>query len=601
MNDSGKTRDQLLEELRKLRKQEVEFRNIESDRKRAEEELRRHRDHLDDLVSQRTAELESLNARLQEEIKVRERAEKRLREREEQLREQFFELDQVYKFAPVGLFLLDHDLTFVRINERMAAIHGKPVDAHLGKSLDEILPEMTDRLKDLYRPVLEDGTPAVEVEVSGVTPRDPRVPCDWLVSCFPLRSDEGEIVGLIGGVIEITDRKRLEQQLRQAQKMEAVGQLAGGIAHDFNNLLTGIIGNLGLAELDAGPDVRQYLRSAIDAAGRAEQLVKQLLAFSRKSPVELKPVDLNQQVQEVQSLVREVIDRRIDIEIHLKPELPDILADPPQINSVIMNLCVNARDAIKEVIEGKAAPGRREDRFVITLETGTTVINGEYCRTHSYAMQGDFVVLCVSDNGSGMDPETQRHIFEPFFTTKPLGEGTGLGLASAYGIIKQHGGWINLYSEIGKGTTFKVYLPIADRTAAGIKATGAKRIEGGQETILLADDEEMIRDLGRAILEKHGYTVMLAADGKQALDIYRKERSHVDAIILDLSMPRLSGFEVLQRLRAESPDVKIIVSSGYAENGQTERLRVLNPSGYITKPYRPVDLLQTIREVLDQP
>ncbi len=570
-----------------------------TERKRDEDEIRRHRDHLDELVAQRAAELEQVNARLQEEIAEREYAENALREREKQLRAQLLELDQVYKFAPVGLFLLDRDMRFVRVNERMAEISGKPVDAHLGNTLDQVLPEIADHLNEVFRPVFEEGEPVVDIEVSGVAEDSSYVRRDWLGSYYPFKSHDGDIVGIIGGVVEITDRKRLELQLRQAQKMEAVGQLAGGIAHDFNNLLTGIIGNLGLAELDAPQEIRVFLSAAVEAAGRAEQLVRQLLAFSRKSPVELTQVDLNEQIERVSHLVREVIDRRIDIEVHAKPGLPCILADATQIDSILMNLCVNARDAINDVIEKEAVPGREGDRFVISLETGTMIVNGEYCRTHAYARPGEFVVLSVSDNGAGMDLETQRHIFEPFFTTKPLGEGTGLGLASAYGIIKQHGGWINLYSEPGRGTTFKIYLPIAERDLRENAAKGISEVRGGDETILLVDDEKMIRELGKTVLEKHGYTVLLAVDGGEALEIFHREGDRIDAIVLDLSMPHLSGYEVLQQLRSESTRVKVIVSSGYAENGQTRKLQSLNPSGYITKPYRPEGLLRIIREVLD--
>ena len=422
----------------------------------------------------------------------------------------------------------------------------------------------------------------------------------WVRNTFvPHHDAQGNLLSYDGLISDITERKRLEEQLRQAQKMEAIGQLAGGVAHDFNNLLTGIIGNLALAERKAPDEIGKYLVAASDAAGRAEKLVKQLLAFSRKSRIQLKPVDLNRIVREAHRLVRQTIDRRIEIRVRIDEGLPNVRADAVQINSILMNLCINARDAIVEVMNGRTAPERRGDQFVISIETEAAVVGGEYCESHTYARPGPFVVLSVSDNGAGMDAETQRHVFEPFFTTKQPGQGTGLGLASAYGIIKQHDGWINLYSEPGKGTTFKIYLPIAEEEIQENCNQEMEEVLGGTETILLVDDEEMIRNLGQTTLEGYGYTVFLAADGREALNIYLKQRERIHLIILDFSMPYLSGPEVLVQLHALVPDAKVILSSGYNENSRGESLERLGAAGFVAKPYRPVDLGRTVRKVLD--
>jgi len=414
-----------------------------------------------------------------------------------------------------------------------------------------------------------------------------------------VRDPQGRIVGIRSVLQNITDLKRLEEQLRQAQKMEAIGQLAGGIAHDFNNLLTGIIGNLSLAEIIASPEIRHYLANATVAAERAVNLVRQLLTFSRKSRIVLRTVDLNALVEEVHHLIRETIDRRIEIIVNTEEKLPCILADASQMNSILMNLCINARDAINMILEHQAIPQRIGDRFFIEIGTQAVEIDDVYCRTHLDTQPGTYVLLTVSDNGIGMNEVTRRRIFEPFFTTKEVGQGTGMGLAGAYGIIHQHGGWINFYTEYGKGTTFKIYLPAIKEESVTPASTPPEDVLGGTETILLVDDEEMIRSLGQTVLESYGYTVLIAQDGKEAINLYLKNRESIDLVILDLSMPHLSGREVLQQLRGIDANVKVIISSGYGLNGQSENLGRIGVKYFISKPYRPMDLASEVRKVLD--
>ncbi len=429
----------------------------------------------------------------------------------------------------------------------------------------------------------------------------------WLANAaIQVRDEEGNVVGSLGILQDITDRKRSEQekekletQLRQSSKMEAVGQLAGGVAHDFNNLLTAVIGNLSLVESKVSEDKRRFLLSARNAAERAAELVQQLLAFSRKSQVALKTIDLNRIASEVSQLARETIDRRIDIRLIEGDDLPNIRGDVGQLNTILMNLFVNSRDAILDIINGKIYPERRNDPFVITVQTTTQLLDVDHCNQHPEAQQGNYVVLTVSDNGKGMEPAICEHVFEPFYTTKDIGKGTGLGLASVYGIAKQHKGWIELQSEAGIGTTFSVYFPV-DQTDGEKQAEDRQEpLRGGKENLLLIDDEEMILDLGRTILERHGYHVFTASDGNQGLSVYRQNRNEIQLIILDLSMPFLSGREFLEKLREIDTDVKVIVSSGYSEKDDLEQLVYLNVAEYVQKPYRPSEMIRQIRKVLD--
>lgn len=396
---------------------------------------------------------------------------------------------------------------------------------------------------------------------------------------------------------DATERKRLEEQLRQAQKMEAVGQLAGGIAHDFNNLLTGILGNLNLARLDAGEELQPMLEEAERAGQRAAELIRQLLAFSRKSTAMLQATDLGAIMEEVAVMARKTFDRRIEIVLHRQEPLSFIWADPGQIHQVLLNLCVNARDAVEAVATPFPSYVPR-----ITLTAENILIQEEYCLAHSEARQGRFVLVSVSDTGVGIDEESQTHIFEPFYTTKQIGKGTGLGLATVYGIVKQHGGWINLYSEIGKGSTFKIYLPAV--AEAPTTPPGEKKMEqmpGGTETILIVDDEAYIRRLGRRILERLGYSILEAADGREAIEFYSRGEVSIDLAILDLSMPHLTGIETLMQIKGIQPQARVILSSGYARNGGGDLPERAAGTAYILKPYRPADLARTVRQVLDAP
>ncbi len=440
----------------------------------------------------------------------------------------------------------------------------------------------------------------VQNKVMGVVNQRTKKRTWILVNAIPLFDFEEDTPSRVYTTfVDITERKELEEQLRQLQKMEAVGQLAGGVAHDFNNALTGIVGFLDLAEEEAPENVRELIRHAHRASTRAMHLVKRLLRFSRKSNVATEPTDVNQLVKEVADLMRQTVDRRIDIDVRTEENLPVVMADGPQITSVLANLCVNARDAIQQLM-CSSETGRTDGDFKIVFRTRSVSIDSTIAQRHPQAREGRFVVLTVSDNGIGMSDEVKQRIFDPFFTTKGKGKGTGLGLSSAYMILSQHHGWMDVHSFLGKGTTFELYLPITKDKTNEPAPVASSDLPKGTETVLLVDDEEPIRLLGKNMLKRYGYNVMLAVDGKEAVQCFKEERDSIDLIIVDLSMPRMSGREFLQAIREIASDVKIIVSTGYECDVEKESLDSLGVDAYMPKPYRPSELVRKIRNVLDE-
>src|SRR5438477_7042753 len=400
---------------------------------------------------------------------------------------------------------------------------------------------------------------------------------------------DGRLTGILGIGRDVTERPGLEQQLRQAQTMEAVGRLAGGIAHDFNNILTAITGHADLLLEDLGhhdprrADVDEIRRSAERAAG----LTRQLLAFSRQQVLQPKVVDLNALVLDMDKLLRRLIGEDVELATVLDPTLGRVTADPGQLEQVIVNLAVNARDAMPQ--GGK-----------LTLETRNIDLDSSYTLEHSLVKPGPYVQLTVSDSGIGMDEETQAHAFEPFFTTKPRGQGTGLGLAMVYGTVKQSGGFIWVYSEPGRGATFKIYLPRVDAPVeSAAPPAPVERPPRGSETVLLAEDEPAVRAIARQALERQGYTVLAAPSGADALALAAQHGATIDLLLTDVVMPGMSGRDLADRLTAQRPGIRVLYMSGYTDNAIV-RHGMLEPGlAYLQKPFRPDALVRKVREVLD--
>ena len=391
--------------------------------------------------------------------------------------------------------------------------------------------------------------------------------------------------------IELTERKQLEQQLLQSQKMEAVGRLAGGVAHDFNNLLTVIIGFSQLLLLDcpAGSAQRELLEEIARASEQAATLTRQLLAFSRQQLLEVRVLDMNTVVAEVGKMLDRLIGEDIDLVTVQSKDLGRVKADPGQIEQVIMNLAVNARDAMPK--GGK-----------LTIEAANVELDEAFARDHLSLAPGPYIMLAMSDTGVGMDAKIQERIFEPFFTTKERGRGTGLGLSTVYGVVKQSGGSIWVYSEIGRGTTFKIYLPRVDEVAKPAPPAFEleKRLEG-TETILLVEDAEAVRLLIRSTLKSKGYTVLETRHGNEALGILEQAGKPIDLVLTDVIMPGMSGRELAETVKKSHPDIRVLYMSGYTDDAVL-RHGILEPGNhFIQKPFRPVDLIRKVREVLDTP
>jgi PAS domain S-box-containing protein len=412
----------------------------------------------------------------------------------------------------------------------------------------------------------------------------------WVLENASLLDSDGDTPALIEGtVIDITERKHLEEQCRQAQKMEAVGRLAGGLAHDFNNLLTIISGNseLLLDRIDPAKPPHKNASQIKKAADQAADLIRQLLAFSRMQVLQPKVLDLNRVLSETAKMLPRLLLE--DIEVVLLPgaSLGRVKADQNQIDQIILNLAVNARDAMSQ--GGK-----------LTIETANADLDESYARLHSPAKPGKYVMLAVTDTGVGMDAETQAHVFEPFFTTKEPGRGTGLGLATVYGIVKQSGGWIWVCSEVGRGTTVKIYLPRIEETVpAGTSNEFRASLPRGTETILLVEDQDGIRDLARPFLEDSGYKVLEASHGEAALQMARQYKGEIDLLLTDVVMPKMNGHVLAQRMVAMRPGLRVLYMSGYAEYVSAPDQGSSDGGFRLQKPFSMGTLANKVREVLN--
>lgn len=409
------------------------------------------------------------------------------------------------------------------------------------------------------------------------------------VTISPVKDNSGRIINYVGVSRDVTKEALLQKQFMQAQKMEAVGTLAGGIAHDFNNLLQVVLGYSELMLRRKSEKENDYsdLQKIFQAGKRGTELVKSLLMFSRKLEPKYRPINLNQEIIQVQGLLSRTIPKTIKIDLRLSGDLEPIQADQSQIGQILMNLGVNARDAMP-------------DGGALTIETANVELGREYCNAHLEAKPGRYVLLTVSDTGHGIDRETLSHIFEPFFTTKGVGKGTGLGLATVYGIVKEHDGLVICYSEPGQGTTFKIYFH-AIQTDGNVETfENVTDIPHGTETILLVDDDEVVRDLAATVLDNFGYQVISAGNGKEALDIYRRQGGKIALVILDFIMPEMDGRQCLNEILRIDPKTKVIIASGHSVNGNAEEIFLSRAKAFVEKPYDIKDLLKNVRNVLDK-
>ncbi len=414
-------------------------------------------------------------------------------------------------------------------------------------------------------------------------------PVTLSLSVAPLHDADGQVTGMLTIAADLTELRQLEVQYRQAQKMEAVGRLAGGVAHDFNNLLTAILGTTSLLLEDLGPDAPARLDvQEIEKAGkRAAVLTRQLLAFSRQQILDPHVVDVNALVVNLERMLHRLIGEHIELKTSLAPGLGAVRADPGQLEQAIVNLVVNARDAMPQ-------------GGLLTIETANTDLDSSYAETHVPAQPGAYVRLAITDTGTGMDAATRAHLFEPFFTTKPPGKGTGLGLATVYGIVKQSGGYIWAYSELGHGTTFKIYLP---RVAAAAEprepSSGVAQSSRGSETVLVVEDQAEVRTLARRALERRGYAVLEAWNGQEALGIAERHPSPIHLLVTDVVMPGMNGRELGAHVARQRPDMKVLYVSGYPDESVVRDGLVEPGLAFLQKPFTQGTLARKVREVLD--
>jgi two-component system cell cycle sensor histidine kinase/response regulator CckA len=639
------------------------------------------------------------------------RAHRALAQSEARAREQFAELEQIYRTAPIGLAVYGPEMRYLRVNEQMAHINGYPADQHPGKMTRDVHPEVAAAVEVYLRRVFSRGESILNAEIQETRQAQSGMERTWLASFHPLRSNSGVISAISVVVLEITERKRagkalalsearnrqliensvygifrispegtfldpnpallrilgcdsaeelsppavvrdifrypghyaecmtacrqegqvhktetewrrrdggmvvvrlhlrglsivdltaavevtaedvtevraMERQLHESQKFEAIGQLAGGIAHDFNNVVGAILGwaELGFEQARSYPQIAERFARIREQAERAAALTRELLAFARRQILQPRSVDLNAVTSDLASFLDKVVRKDIELKVINAP-IDLLKADPAQIEQVLMNLCLNARDAMPQ--------GGR-----LLIETEMVDIDESYCRFYPYVTPGRYAVLSVSDTGAGMDAETREHVFEPFFAGTEGAKKSGMGLATAYGIVKQHGGFIHVYSEVGQGTLFRAYLPAMPGPASHASATGAKAASiadiHGTETLLLAEDHDSIRDMARQTLVNLGYRVLSAVDGEEALRLCETETPAM--AILDLVMPKMGGREAAAKLAERFEKLPVLFTSGYSQESRGIEIE----GRYLQKPYSPTSLGRIVREILDQ-
>jgi len=493
----------------------------------------------------------------------------------------------LFEYAPDAYYLRDLEGRFIDGNKAAVELIGYPKEELIGKNFMEVslLPDEDYNKAAAALQRSAQGLPTGPEELTLLRKDEKQVFTE--IRTYPLKIDDRDMV--LGIARDITERKRMQQQLMQAQKMESVGRLAGGVAHDFNNMLGVIIGHaeLALEKTEPSAPFRSHLMEILSAGERSSAVIRQLLAFARKQTIRPQVLDLNETLEGMLRMLRRLIGEDIDLLWKPGRTAMSLKIDPSQIDQILANLCVNARDAISDV--GK-----------IIIETDRVSLDKAYCADHAGLVPGDYILLAVSDNGCGMNRETIDSIFEPFFTTKEMGKGTGLGLATVYGIVRQNNGCINVYSELGTGTTFRIYLPYHERTPGEEQQTVAKPIPAGQgETVLIVEDEKAIREMATEMLDHLGYNILSASLPAEALRLAEKQAGGIDLLLADVILPEMTGRELSERISALSPNTKILFMSGYTASVISTRGVLDDGVNFIQKPFSIKDLADSVRTALD--
>jgi PAS domain S-box-containing protein len=507
---------------------------------------------------------------------------------EDALRESERKYRNIFENALEGIFQTTPDGLFISANPALSRMCGFDSPQEMMKSVTNIAGQLYVNPEDRIKlKVLHENQMFVEgFETQIYNKNSEKI---WVsLNERSVLGAKGELLYYEGTIEDITARKHLESQLRQSQKMEAIGTLAGGVAHDFNNILTAITGYGNLLQMDIGDDIkrRHYAEQILVASKKAANLTQSLLAFSRKQTINPKPCKLNDILQSIEKLLRRLITEDIEFKIVFADPDVTIMADANQMDQVLMNLTTNARDAMSH---GGS----------LTIEAKSVFLEGEFLQNYGFGKPGQHALISITDTGIGMDEKTREKIFEPFFTTKEVGKGTGLGLSIVYGIVKQHDGHINIYSEPGKGTVCKIYIP-AIKTQAEELRLPDRDVKGGTETILLAEDNDQLRNLTKEVLLANGYTVIETNDGEQAIERFIKNKDIIDILILDVVMPKKNGKDVYDAVQKLKTGIKVLFTSGYTGDIVLNKGICNGEANFISKPFSPNDLLLKVREILDK-
>lgn len=497
---------------------------------------------------------------------------------------------------PHAVFMLTPDGEIVECNERASIMAGYTMDELPGMKISALF---SDDIAAIVS-ALGDGGNAVCTTTGVCMKKDGAViPVEFDMRSFHAGGENGIYV-LVRDIADMKEAEdeitRLSRRLRQSEKMEVIGSLAGGITHYYNNIFTGILGALNMAKDDVSDEMLPLLRRAEKVAHTASGFTRRLLTFTRETDSVSEPINIHALVADVLDFSRATFDRRIDIEADIPSDLDAVLADPAALHHTLLNLFVNARDTLLE----KAETVSWEPKLLITLTAGNVSVDKSQVASGSCVKPGRFVRIAVTDTGCGMDEATRNHALEPFFTTKGPGKGTGLGLPSAESTAVEAGGWLEIDSEPDKGTSIALYLPSVTMSRTVTRETDAEDLPRGDETVLIVDDDDMIRTLGTMTLERQGYTVLSAVDGGDGFEAFMKNRGSIELIILDLLLPVLSGADMLKRIRRVEPGIPVIVTSGHDFERDKGLFAELRADDYIVKPFNIVDLVVSVRNVLDR-